>query len=398
MVTNVRSVSRVFEVLRVAARLGVTSFGGPVAHLGYFHEEYVVRRKWLDEPTYADLVALCQFLPGPASSQLGISIGLLRAGFWGAMAAWAGFTLPSAALMIAFAAFVSRGNPGQLSWLHGLALVAVAVVAQAIWTMAKKLTPDGSRAAIAVAAGLMMLLWQTPFAQMSVLIVAALVGTAAFGDGIPEQRDTQRPPVRHATALVFISLFFVLLFGLPLLTWLLRSPNGVIAVISAFYRSGALVFGGGHVVLPLLQSAVVPPGWIRTHEFVDGYGAAQAVPGPLFTFSSYLGYLLRTPVHGVVGGLVTLVAIYVPSFLLVLGVLPYWNALRTNLRFRGAMMGLNAAVVGILGAAFITPVLTTGVRSISDGIIAVLGFVALVRFSAPPWIVVVATVLAAAVV
>ena len=370
----------------VATRLGLTSFGGPVAHLGYFHDEYVVRRKWLDEQRYADLVALCQFLPGPASSQLGRCIGMLRAGMWGAIAAWTGFTLPSAIALAVFAAFVTRVDVAHAPWLHGLALVAVAVVAQAVLAMSKTLTPDWPPRAIAVLALFVALVWQNPFAQIVTLAVAGALGAAMLrADGACARVAGGEIRGSRLGSFACVGAYFALLAVLPLCALLPGAAGAVAAVVSAFYRAGALVFGGGHVVLPLLQSAVVTPGWVTGREFVAGYGAAQAVPGPLFTFSAYLGYLLRTPLHGAAGAIVALAAIFLPSFLLVAGVLPFWDALRANPRLRGALAGINAAVVGILAAAFYRPVWTNAVFTVTDVAIAAVAFCALVFARVPPW-------------
>lgn len=378
--------SKVVEVLGVATRLGLTSFGGPIAHLGYFHEEYVVRRKWLDEARYADLFALCQFLPGPASSQLGMCIGMLRAGIWGALAAWLGFTLPSAIALTLFAAFITRVDVVHAPWLYGLALVAVAVVAQAVIAMAKTLTPDWTRRAIAVVALCVALFWQNPLSQIATLAVAALFGVLALRANANATAEPERVASKSRRgSLLAIALYFVLLAALPLLALLPGAAGLDAAVVSAFYRAGALVFGGGHVVLPMLAGAVVAPGWVTEREFVAGYGAAQAVPGPLFTFSAYLGYLLRTPLHGVAGAVIALVAIFFPSFLLVTGVMPFWDALRTNPQLRGALAAVNAAVVGILAAAFWHPVWQNAITDLKDIAIAALAFCALAFYRVPPW-------------
>lgn len=391
--------SKVFEVLRVATRLGLTSFGGPIAHLGYFHDEYVVRRKWLDESRYADLVALCQFLPGPASSQLGMCIGMLRAGTWGALAAWLGFTLPSAIALTVFAAVLRRVDVAHAPWLHGLALVAVAVVAQAVISMAKTLTPDWTRRVIALAALCVALFWQNPVSQIVTLALASAFGALALrseGPPVAVERDAPRASRRISFAL--IASYIGLLVLLPLLAVIPGAAGVDAAVVSAFYRAGALVFGGGHVVLPLLQGSVVAPGWVSEREFIAGYGAAQAVPGPLFTFSAYLGYVLHTPLHGVTGAAVALAAIFLPSFLLVSGVLPFWDALRANPRLRGALAAVNAAVVGILGAAFYHPVWLNAITDLQDIAIAALAFCALAFYRVPPWVVVLGTVAVSALV
>jgi chromate transporter len=375
------------EVLRVATYLGLTSFGGPVAHLGYFHEEYVVRRRWLDEETYADIVALCQFLPGPASSQVGMAIGILRAGLRGALAAWLGFTLPSAALLIAFAYGVQRtGDVGDAGWLHGLKVAAVAVVAFAVWGMARTLTPDRERATMAIAAAIVALAW--PSAAMQVLIIAAagLIGWRLLPASAPAARGHLRVPIGRRLGVAAWVLFFGLLIGLPLLNAV--RPGHVLALVDSFYRAGSLVFGGGHVVLPLLQTAVVPPGWVTNEEFIAGYGAAQAVPGPLFTFAAYLGAVESPEPNGVAGGLVALVAIFLPSFLMVTGALPLWDALRGRPSFQSVLRGINAAVVGLLLAALYDPVWTSAIESRGDFGLALAAFGLLALWKAPPWLVV----------
>jgi chromate transporter len=383
------------SVLGAFLKLGLTSFGGPVAHIGYFRGEFVERRKWLDEASYADLVALCQLLPGPASSQVGIAIGILRAGLPGAVCAWLGFTLPSAIAMIAFGYGVTRlGDLGQTAWLHGLKIVAVAVVAQAVWGMARTLTPDRTRATLAVGAAIVMLFLPTTIGQIGVIVAGGLLGwwllpTAAGSSGTP-----LAVPVARSWALAALILFAVLLIGLPLLAG--ATTNQTIRLIDSFYRSGSLVFGGGHVVLPLLQQAVVPQGWVDNDTFLAGYGAAQAVPGPLFTFAAYLGTVMKPWPNGVAGGLICLVAIFAPSFLLVAGTLPFWNALRRSQAVQSALKGVNAAVVGLLLAALYTPVWTSAIKGPTDFSIGIAAFLLLAMWKAPPWLVVVLGALAAA--
>ena len=378
------------EVFLTFLKLGLTSFGGPIAHLGYFRDEVVTRRRWVDEASYADLVALCQFLPGPASSQVGFALGLMRAGPLGALAAWLGFTLPSALLLVLFA-FGAAALDGPLAQgvLHGLKLVAVAVVAQAVFGMARSLTPDRQRAAIAVLAAGLVVIGGGPWGQVGAIALGALAGLwLCRGGGIL----TAAPdfPVSRRFGIAALSLFVVLLLGLPLLAGL---GQGV-ALFDAFYRAGALVFGGGHVVLPLLEAEVVGSGWLGADAFLAGYGAAQAVPGPLFTFAAYLGAVLTPAPNGLAGAAIALVAIFIPGMLLLVGALPFWNGLRRWPSAQAAMRGANAAVVGLLGAALYDPVFTGAVLSPRDFVLALAGFVALVAWKAPPWIVVAALALA----
>jgi chromate transporter len=371
------------EVLGAFTRLGLTSFGGPIAHLGYFREEIVNRRRWIDDESYADIVALCQFLPGPASSQVGISLGLIRAGVRGALAAWIGFTLPSAIALGAFAFGVTEiGGAMDAGWLHGLKIVAVAVVAQAVWGMATTLCPDRERATIAILAAVAVLLWFTAAGQVLTIVIAGLIGWRF----LPHVKTLPpRPlaiPIGRRTAIVCLTLFFGLLVGLPLLHQ--ATPSQPLAIFDGFYRAGSLVFGGGHVVLPLLQTEVVAPGWVTNEEFVAGYGAAQAVPGPLFTFSAYLGVMI----DGLSGGILALVAIFLPSFFLVFGALPFWDALRVRTGFQSALRGINAAVVGILLAALYDPVFTSAIMAPENFALALIAFGLLVFWKLPPWLVV----------
>jgi chromate transporter len=382
---RVSRASRVAEVLAVATRLGLTSFGGPVAHLGYFREEYVVRRRWLDEPAYADLVALCQFLPGPASSQVGIAIGITRAGLLGGLAAWIGFTLPSALLLVAFAYGVRALDVGDAGWLHGLKVAAVAVVAWAVWGMARALAPDRARATLALAAAIAAILFPSGAGQVAIIGIAALVGLRLPGGAAPATSSTP-VPVSHTLGVVSLGLFFALLLLLPAARQLW--PSHALAMIDSFYRAGSLVFGGGHVVLPLLQAEVVPPGWVTTEQFVAGYGAAQAVPGPLFTFAAYLGASMRTPPTGMAGATLALIAIFLPSFLLVIGALPFWTRLRASPRFQSALRGINAAVVGLLLAALYNPVWTSAIKSPADVALALAAFALLALWKLPAWVVV----------
>ena len=380
------------EVFAAFLKLGLSSFGGPIAHLGYFRAEFVERRKWLDEKAFADLVALCQFLPGPASSQVGFALGLSRAGPLGALAAWTAFTLPSAALMVAFAYGAAVfDTPLGFAVLHGLKLVAVAVVAQAVLGMARTLTPDRARAAVAVAAVVSVVLVGGILGQVGAIVGGAVLGVlfCRGGEAVSPMHTPVR--VRKAVGALCVALFFVLLVVLPLL----RVATGVqaIALFDAFYRSGALVFGGGHVVLPLLRAEVVPPGWISNSAFLAGYGAAQAVPGPLFTFAAYLGAAVGPEPHGIQGAVIALVAIFLPGLLVLVGALPFWDAIRRRPGAQAALRGANAAVVGILGSALYNPVWTSSVGTSRDFLIAIAGFVALVAWKAPPWLVVVSVVL-----
>ena len=378
------------EVLWVSTRLGLTSFGGPIAHLGYFHEEYVKRRKWIDEQSYADLVALCQFLPGPASSQVSIAIGIARARLLGGIAAWLGFTMPSALALIAFAfgigAFASAADAG---WLHGLKIVAVAVVAQAVWGMARSLCPDRERATIAVLASTVTLAWPTAVGQLSSIAIAGIVGLIMFPGTVSSSHSHIRFPIGKKTAIAAWSIFFALLFGLPLLRQV--QPSHTLEVFDSFFRVGSLVFGGGHVVLPLLQTEVVGPGWITNEQFVAGYGATQAVPGPLFTFSAYLGAVMGPEPNGWTGAFLALVAIFLPSFLLVVGALPFWDTLRSAPVFQSALKGINAAVVGLLLTALYKPVWTSAIYSPADFGLGLVAFGLLMFWKCPPWLVVALT-------
>lgn len=376
-----------WEVLRVFTKLGLTSFGGPVAHLGYFRAELVERRKWLDDESYADLLALCQFLPGPASSQTGIGIGIARAGLWGGLAAWLGFTLPSAFALIVFALGVKAiGDLSQAGWLHGLKIVAVAVVAYAIWGMATKLTPDRPRITLAVGAAVLTLIWQTSLAQILIIVAGGLLGGQLFAQSATRLKPSQLFRIPKRLGAVLLSLFFLLLFVLPLLREL--TGNFYLAVFDAFYRAGSLVFGGGHVVLPLLQAEVVPTGWVDTTSFIAGYGAAQAVPGPLFTFSAYLGASMQAGLLGIITGLVALAGIYLPSFLLLIGVLPFWDSLRRFSSIKAALKGVNAVVVGILIAALYKPVWTSAIFAPLDFALALMAFLLLAIWKWPAWLVV----------
>jgi len=375
------------EVLLAFLKLGLTCFGGPIAHIGYFRDDFVVRRRWLDETTYADLVALCQFLPGPASSQVGFSIGLMRAGYVGGLAAWTGFTLPSAVLLVLFAYGVgSLGGAVGGGLLHGLKLVAVAIVAQAVVGMARTLCPDRPRASIASVAALIVLLASSSIAHIVAIACGAGAGLILCrGPGAPVSGEL---PIRvsRSAGVAALAGFALLLVGLPLLRGVTDSQW--LGLFDAFYRSGALVFGGGHVVLPLLREAFVVPGWVSDEAFLAGYGAAQAVPGPLFTFAAYLGAVAE-PTRSLAGAALGLLGIFLPGMLVLLGTLPWWSGLRRRAGAQAAMRGVNAAVVGILGAALYNPVWTTSVRGPADFAIALIGFVLLQVWRAPPLVVVV---------
>jgi chromate transporter len=380
---------RMLEVLGVATRLGLTSFGGPVAHLGYFREEYVTRRRWLDEATYADLVALCQFLPGPASSQVGIAIGITRAGLLGGVAAWLGFTLPSAIALVAFAYGLRGLGVADAGWLHGLKVAAVAVVALAVWGMARSLAPDRERATIAIVSAMGALLWPTGIGQVVIITVAALVGLRLLPGAGAASTTRRSVAVGRGFGASMLALFFVLLIMLPVVRQLVGSQ--ALAVFDSFFRVGSLVFGGGHVVLPLLQAEVVPPGWVTGEEFVAGYGAAQAVPGPLFTFAAYLGAVMGPTPNGVAGAALALVAIFLPSFFMIVGALPFWDALRGRSSFQAALRGINAAVVGLLLAALYQPVWTSAIHGPADLGLALAAFGLLACWKAPAWLVVIFT-------
>jgi chromate transporter len=376
------------EVLVAFLRLGCTAFGGPVAHLGYFREELVARRRWIDEAGFADLVALCQFLPGPASSQVGMAMGLLRAGWWGGLAAWIGFTLPSAILMIAagygIAAFATFAGAG---WLHGLGVVAVAVVARAVWGMATSLAPDRERASLAIAAAILVLAVPGAAGQIAAIVAGGVIGRLFLGGAPIDVRDTLRVAHGRRVAAALLLAFAALLILLPILHQL--TPSHAVAMVNAFYRAGSLVFGGGHVVLPLLPAAVVPSGWIDQSTFLAGYGAAQALPGPLFTFAAFLGTASRASPSGWAGGVLALVSIFLPSFLLIGGALPFWDRLRRMAAVQAALRGVNAAVVGLLLAALYTPVWTSAIRSPGDFGLGLAAFLLLAIWRLPPWLVVI---------
>ncbi len=380
-----RPAASTFEVLKVFTWLGITCFGGPIAHLGYFRDEFVTRRRWLSDRSYADLVGLCQFLPGPASSKVGFSLGLMRAGYLGGLAAWVGFTLPSAIALVCFAygANALLGTLAGQGVLHGLKLVAVAIVAQAVWGMAQNLCPDRQRASIAAAAGAVVLLAPSSVGQIAAILLGAVLGIPycrAESEAVPE-------PLYYGIS-KSVGKLALCAFALLLTLSFLPMGDRVSAMFSAFFRSGALVFGGGHVVLPLLSQAVVAPGWLDPNSFLAGYGAAQAVPGPLFTFAAYLGTAMSRPLGGPAGAALALVAIFLPGLLLQLGILPFWSALRGRRTIQAAMRGVNAAVVGVLVAALYSPVWTSAVHLPADFAVALVGFVLLVIWKVKPILIV----------
>lgn len=371
------------EILIVSTRLGLSSFGGPTAHLGYFHEEYVRRKKWMDEKSYADLVALSQFLPGPSSSQVGIGIGIKHGGIIGGIISFLGFTLPSVVVLIIFATFLHSLGVEDAGWLNGLKIVAVAIVAHAILGMAKNLTPDLQTKAIALFALLVTLLWQTTYTQVGVILLAGVIGFLLYrNQTASEEEKTVHFKISHRVGYICVTLFFGLLIALPVL----RSITTIewIALFDSFYRAGALVFGGGHVVLPLLEQEFVPTGWLTEQEFIAGYGATQAVPGPLFTFAAYIGAVI----DGWRGGLFATFAIFLPAFLLILGALPFWDTLRSSSKIKSALIGVNAAVVGILLSALYSPIWTSSIDSSFDFALAALLFSMLAYWKLPPWTVV----------
>ena len=383
------------NVFRAALRLGLTSFGGPIAHLGYFRREYVDRLRWIDGTSFADLVALCQALPGPASSQLGIAIGTTVAGRWGGLAAWLGFTTPSAIAMLAFAAVSRSASVAGAGWVHGLELAAVAVVAVAVVTMARTAAADVARIALALGAAVVALLAPSPAVPPLVIVGGGLLGAAFLGrdrDGGPALDGAAAGPAALPRGALFaLAAFVALLLALPVARAI---DGGAAALADTFYRAGSLVFGGGHVVLPLLHAGTVDPGWVSDADFVAGYGAAQAVPGPLFTFAAYLGAVAGPAPNGVIGGLIALGAIFLPSFLLVFGVLPAWSRLRSGARLRSALDGAAAVVVGLVLAALVDPVATTGLRSWPDAVLAAIAALAVASARIPVILVVGALALA----
>jgi len=385
------SKGKYIEIIKASTKLGLTSFGGPAAHIGYFRDEYVQKRKWLDDKLYADLVALCQFLPGPASSQVGISIGILRGGLLGGVLSWIGFTLPSVLLLMGFAWIMMQTGSFDSGWIQGLKIVAVAVVAHALLGMGKSLTPDRIRITVAMIAAAGTLLVPTAWGQILIIILAGLFGVFYY-------RNEEKPEVvdmpltfGRKTGIIAWVLFFTLLIVLPIFRPFVQSA--AYAIFDTFYRVGSIVFGGGHVVLPMLEREVVPTGWMTSETFLAGYGAAQAVPGPLFTLSGYLGQIMG----GSSGALIAVVAMFLPSFLLVIGTLPFWAVIRTMPRIQAALKGVNAAVVGILLAALYDPVFTSAVDDSIDFVIVLISFTLLVFYKLSPWIVVIITAVLGAV-
>lgn len=373
-----------FSIFLIFLKLGLTSFGGPIAHLGYFRHEFVERRKWLSDHTYSELVALCQFLPGPASSQVGMALGLSRGGYAGAIAAWVGFTLPSAILLILFGlGYASLSDRFGTGWLNGLKIAAVAVVAQALVGMARQLCPDVPRLALAACAAAIALLMPTTLGQVTAIALGGIIGWRLLTPSATLPHSGLSVRISRRSGSIALGLFALLLVALPATA----SLNGayLVQMLDGFYRAGALVFGGGHVVLPLLQSQVVPNSWVSQDAFLAGYGAAQAVPGPLFSFAAYLGSISTGQPSSWVGGMIALVAIFLPSFLLVVGVLPFWERLRSFGAMQRAMLGINAAVVGLLLAAFLHPICTEGLHSWTDVALAVVAFMLLQFGKIPAW-------------
>lgn len=378
------------EVFMAFLKLGLTSFGGPIAHLGYFRDELVTRRGWLSDHAYADLVALCQFLPGPASSQVGFALGLMRAGWLGAFSAFTAFTLPSALILLAFAMTAANiSGPIGTGVLQGLKIVAVAIVAQAVWGMAKNLCPDRERASIAVVAVAMLAFVPGAFGMIGAIGVGAAAGLL-LGRGTEKQVSGHiTMPVSRRQAGLCVAVFAVLLVLLPFVA----GGSQTLEVVDAFYRSGALVFGGGHVVLPLLQTETVASGWVTPDAFLAGYGAAQAVPGPLFTFAAYLGAVLGPEPNGFAGATIALLAVFLPGFLILIAVLPFWDRFRTMATTQSLMQGANAAVVGVLGAALYSPVFTSAIGDMRDFTLALLCFALLMAWKMPSWAVVIVAAL-----
>lgn len=392
--------SILWDIFLTFFRLGFVCFGGPIAHLGYFQEEFVRRRKWMTDAAYAELVALCQFMPGPASSQVGYAIGLMRGGWWGGALAWIGFTAPSAVIMIAFAYGVGADpSASTAGWMMGLKIAAAAVVAHAVWNMAKKLCPTLIHVAIAILVAIPLAIAPSAMGQITALVISGLIGLALFSKTVQGpahaedalQEAEMHLPISQTASRICLVLFFILLGAFIFLPTVLSEPAA--NMFAAFYRAGALVFGGGHVVLPLLEAAMVPT-YLNHNDFLAGYGAAQALPGPLFAFSSYCGAYGPAPFNGWVGGLVMLIAIYLPSWLLVAGMLPIWNGIRTNRRLRAALAGANAGVVGLLAAAFYNPVLISSIHNYLGLGLAIVFFFALQWGKVPSWAVVIAAALA----
>lgn len=378
-----------WSVFLIFLRLGLTSFGGPVAHLGYFHDELIVRRRWMTERQYADLLALCHFLPGPSSSQVGLGLGISQAGYAGALAAWLGFTMPSALILILIAFGISSNSDIiPATALHGLAIVAVAVIAQAVWGMMRSLCPDRPRLTLMVIVTCFLLLFPSAWAQVIAMLAAAIIAWFLFKPESNEQDNPLPSPIKRSHGVLSLSLFFIFLLSLPLLAKLF--PTQAMVLFDAFYRAGSLVFGGGHVVLPLLHAETIPTGWVSQEAFLAGYGATQAMPGPLFTFAAFLGASMSTPYGAFITGMICLLAIFLPSFLLVVGALPFWEELRHHHGTRAALMGVNAAVVGLLLAALYSHAWVDAILSPKDFALALVALTALMAWKLPPWLVVIA--------
>ncbi|MBD2869803.1 chromate efflux transporter [Paenibacillus arenilitoris] len=377
------------DVFWTALKLGLTSFGGPIAHIGYFREEYVGRRQWLSDRSFAELVALCQFLPGPASSQLGMAIGAKRAGVLGALAAWIGFTMPSALLMVAFAFGAQAAGIGGAGWLQGLKLAAVAIVAQAVWSMSRTLAPDRPRATLALVTACAAVLWPSMAGQLVPLLFCAIIGIAVYkskaGAGAEEGSGEPPIPIGRKLAAAMLALFIILLIGLPIASgW---SGSAALTLIDSVYRAGSLVFGGGHAVLPMLETELLSGKrpLLTSDQFMAGYGAVQAVPGPLFTFAAYIGAAMETGYARIGYAMISLFSIFLPSFLLVLGALPFWERLKRNKTAQSALMGINAGIVGILLAALYDPIFMDAVGSAKELAIVIVLFILLQIWKRPPW-------------
>ncbi|MEE2881691.1 MAG: chromate efflux transporter [Chloroflexota bacterium] len=384
------------QVFWVALRLGMTSFGGPIAHIGYFRQEYVVKRSWLDEQSFADVLALSQSLPGPASSKVGIIIGTIRAGLPGGFLAWLGFTLPSATALIIFGYGLQEFTMSNDGWIQGLKIAAVAVVAQAVWGMSRTLAPDRNRASIAITASIVSLTWITPFTPIIIIVIAGIIGWKFLkASDVKSNRTAISNRIKPWVGILALVIFVGLLLGLPVGRQIFGTHQTLL-IIDSFYRSGSLVFGGGHVVLPLLQSEVVKTGWVAKETFLAGYGATQAVPGPLFTFSAFLGTVMTTPPNGVTGGLITLLAIFLPAFFLAIGPLPFWDILRQRSDLQSVLQGVNAAVVGLLLSALYDPIWTSTIHEPLDFALASTALGMLMLWKLPPWAVVTLSALAGA--
>lgn len=371
------------EILLASTKLGLTSFGGPVAHLAYFKEEYIDRRKWLDDKTYTDIIALCQFLPGPASSQVGIAIGMMRGGLLGGVISWIGFTVPSIVLLIIFAMLYQTFNLSDAGFIHSLKIVAAAVVLHALIGLGKKLTPDKTRLAIAIVAASIMLIYPSAWMQILIIITAGLLGLKIFKNKAEPNVNPFSVTISKKTGIISLGILVVSLIALPIITKLTNNP--LVNLFDIFFRVGSLVFGGGHVVLPMIEREIVPQGLMTADQFLAGYGMAQAVPGPLFTFSSYLG----TMMEGISGAVVATIGIFLPSFLLIVAALPFLNELQKRTSFQGVLMGVNASVVGILLAAFYNPVINSSIFDASDFALAIILFALLNIWKVPAWMIVI---------